>query len=124
MYILIIASTLDDAIAACDKARAIINGVHAIDKRLQIRVGINDEYDNLMAVRCPECTVIRTGHYTGSEVGERFRIAHAACHAWYEDEIIVLDGAAENDAALKNYFWDAIEALRTANRNVVIGELA
>lgn len=124
MYIQIITSTLEDTIVACDKARAIINGIHSSGKRLQVRVGINNAYDNLMQVRCPEITIVGAGHFTGTVQGERFRISHAACNAWYETEIIVLEGPTELDHELKRSFWNAVEMLRSEGQDAAPSELA
>lgn len=124
MYIQIITHTLDDAIEACDKARAIIHGVRAVDTRLKIRVGISDEYSNLMEVRCPEIAVVGIGRYTGTEIGEQFRIKHAACNAWYENEIVALNGATALDREMKEHFWAAIESIREAEKDVDASELS
>lgn len=124
MYIQIITSTLEDTITACDKARAIINGIHDPSKRLQVRVGINNAYDNLMQVRCPDIMIVGAGYYTGTVQGEHFRISHAACNAWYEAEIIVLEGPTELDRELKDSFWNAIEMLRKDGQDATASKLA
>lgn len=124
MYIQIITSTLEDTIIACDKARAIIDGIHLPGKRLQVRVGISDAYDNLMQVRCPDITIVGAGHYTGTVQGEHFRISHAACNAWYEEEIVVLEGPTELDHELRESFWNAIETLRSDGQDIAPSELA
>lgn len=124
MYIQIITSTLEDTIVACDKARAIIDGIHSPSERLQVRVGISNAYDNLMQVRCPDITIVEAGYYTGTVQGEHFRIAHAACNAWYETEIIVLEGPTELDRELKESFWNAIEVLRSDGQDIAPSELA
>lgn len=124
MYIQIITSTLEDTIVACDKARAIIDGIHSPSKRLQARIGIGTTYDNLMQVRCPDITIVGAGDYTGTVQGEHFRISHAACNAWYETEIIVLEGSTELDRELKESFWSAVEMLRSDAQSVAPSELA
>lgn len=124
MYIQIITSTLEDTIVACDKARAIIDGIHSPSKRLQVRVGISNVYDNLMQVRCPDITIVGAGYYTGTVQGERFRISHAACNAWHETEIIVLEGPTELDRELKESFWSAVEMLRNEEQDTAPSELA